>query len=201
MEEKQPVAPPSGELLGAEDRARLLALARHSIRTGLGFTEPDPEAVTDPGPLVRPCGAFVSLHWRGKLRGCIGSIRASRPLWTTVTDMARSAAFQDPRFPPLTLQELPEVDLEISVLSPFEVIPVADVGRIEVGRHGLYISKRGRTGLLLPQVATDYGWERIEFLEQTCCKAGLERDEWREGAKIEIFSAEVFSEQPRRARR
>jgi AmmeMemoRadiSam system protein A len=193
MEENQTAAPRSGEL-GADERSQLLTLARHSIRSGLGFEDPEPEPVSDPGPLTRPCGAFVTLHWRGKLRGCIGSIRASRPLWNTVVEMARSAAFQDPRFPPLTSSELSEMDLEISVLSSFEVIPSTDVGLIEVGRHGLYISKRGRSGLLLPQVATDHGWSTLEFLEQTCGKAGLGRDDWREGAKIEIFSAEVFGE-------
>lgn len=110
----------------------------------------------------------------------------------TVADMARAAAFEDTRFRPLTAEELPDVDLEISVLTPMRRI--ADVTEIEVGRHGLWVAQGHRRGVLLPQVATCCGWGRETFLEQTCLKAGLPRDAWRRGAEIYVFEAEVFGE-------
>ena len=106
--------------------------------------------------------------------------------------MAVAAAKEDPRFPPLTAAELPKTHLEISALTPMQ--PVADVNDIEVGRHGLYVTRNFNSGVLLPQVATEYGWDRTTFLEQTCRKAGLPKDAWKEGAKILSFEAEVFGE-------
>ncbi len=136
-------------------------------------------------------GAFVTITKKGSLRGCIGHIRGVKPLYKSVEEMAAAAAFQDPRFPPVTKKELKDLDIEISVLTPFKQI--TDVSEIEVGKHGLYIEQGFYSGLLLPQVATEYGWDRNTFLEHTCRKAGLPPDAWREkDIKIYIFSADIF---------
>ena len=130
---------------------------------------------------------------RGDLRGCIGSIRAMEPLYRAVATSAVSAAFRDPRFFPVRKEEMVQLDLEISVMGPIE--PVSDVSDIEVGRDGLIISLGRFAGLLLPQVATEYGWDRQTFLDQTCMKAGLPPGAWRaQETRIEKFSAEVFGE-------
>lgn len=181
------------ELFGLEpeERTTLLELARTSIVTGLAGQEL-PSTANLRVKLHRLAGAFVTLHRGGRLRGCIGRIQAVGPLCRTVQEMARQAAFADPRFPPVKLEEVPEIDLEISVLTPFETI--TDVSRVKIGVHGLYISAHGRAGLLLPQVATEQGWNVTEFLAHTCGKAGLPPDTWQKGAKIEIFAAEVFGE-------
>ncbi|MBN2498219.1 MAG: AmmeMemoRadiSam system protein A [Deltaproteobacteria bacterium] len=185
----------SADRLSEEERVELLSLARETIRKKItkGRLEPlEPPS----GKLARPCGAFVSLHKRGDLRGCIGTFVSSRPLQDTVAEMAISAATRDPRFPPVTEPELAEIDVEISVLSPLREID--DPADIEVGRHGIYISRGLRSGVLLPQVATEYGWDRETFLQHTCLKAGLPPDAWRElGTKIELFEAEVFGEKER----
>lgn len=144
--------------------------------------------------LRRPAGAFVSLRTkRGELRGCIGSIRAMEPLFKAVATSAVSAAFRDPRFLPVRRDELQQLDLEISVMGPIE--SVRDAAEIEVGRDGLIISRGRFAGLLLPQVATEYGWDRETFLDQACVKAGLPPGSWRSAeTRIEKFSAEVFGE-------
>jgi AmmeMemoRadiSam system protein A len=139
------------------------------------------------------CGAFVTLHEAGRLRGCIGYIRAVKPLRQTVAEMAVQAALHDPRFPAVTAAEIPDLDIEISVLSPLE--GVDDVSSIEVGRHGLIIQDARHSGLLLPQVATEQGWDRDTFLDHTCLKAGLEPGAWRrDDVTILRFTAEVFGE-------
>ncbi len=136
-------------------------------------------------------GAFVTLQKKGQLRGCIGYIQAYEPLHTTIEKMAEAAAFKDPRFSPVKEKELPDLDIEISVLTPLKKI--TDVREIEVGKHGIYIMKGGRSGLLLPQVATEYGWDRQTFLEHTCQKAGLPSTAWKEKeTEIYIFSADIF---------
>ena len=136
-------------------------------------------------------GAFVSLHKSGRLRGCIGQIVPTQPLQQTIADMAVAAAFDDPRFDPLTLREMKDLELEISVLTPMERLKNPD--EIEIGRHGLYLKKGFCSGLLLPQVAVEYGWDRNTFLEETCRKAGLSRGAWKEkGTEIYIFSADIF---------
>lgn len=141
--------------------------------------------------LCEPCGAFVSLHRNGELRGCIGLFISEKPLHETICDMAVAAAARDTRFMPISADELTELDIEISVLSPLECID--DVTKIEVGRHGVYIIKGYARGVLLPQVATQNGFDRETFLEQTCIKAGLALDEWKDaGAEIFVFEAEVF---------
>jgi AmmeMemoRadiSam system protein A len=138
-------------------------------------------------------GVFVTLHRHGKLRGCIGYVIPYCPLQQAVEEMARAAAMRDPRFHRVKADELPEIDIEVSVLSPLR--RVEDVQEIEVGVHGLYIKKGPYSGLLLPQVAPQYGWDREQFLQQTCLKAGLPTTAWQdEDAEIWLFSAEVFGE-------
>lgn len=152
-----------------------------------------PEFNIDSEVLKEKKGAFVTLRKNENLRGCIGYIEARKPLYKTVSEMAIAAAFNDPRFPPLKSNELKDVTLEISVLSPLK--KVDDINEIEVGVHGLYITKGFHSGLLLPQVATEYRWDRLTFLEETCHKAGLHSDAWKdEGTNIYIFSADVFKE-------
>ena len=139
------------------------------------------------------CGAFVTLNERGRLRGCIGHVRGDVPLRQTDAEMAVQAALHDPRFPSVTKEEVESLEIEISVLSP--LTEVKDVSEIVVGRDGLIIQEGARSGLLLPQVATEYGWDRETFLEHTCRKAGLPEGCWRrEGVVILRFSAEVFNE-------
>lgn len=171
-------------------KKELLSLARASIAAAL---EDRCVREVDPTPeIAAPAGAFVSLHKGGQLRGCIGMLEGREPLHRAVADMARSAAFHDPRFPPLRPAELDAVNIEISVLSPLRRI--ADPAEVEVGRHGLWIVHGNRRGVLLPQVATACGWDRETFLAQTCCKAGLPPNAWKEGAEIYVFEAEVFGE-------
>jgi AmmeMemoRadiSam system protein B/AmmeMemoRadiSam system protein A len=150
-----------------------------------------PEFKIDSPMLQENRGAFVTIQKNGQLRGCIGYIKGYEPLHKTVEKMAAEAAFRDPRFPPVKEKELPELEIEISVLTPLRRI--TDVNEIEVGKHGIYIIKGGWSGLLLPQVATEYGWDRQTFLEHTCQKAGLPPDAWKEkDAEIYIFSADIF---------
>jgi AmmeMemoRadiSam system protein B/AmmeMemoRadiSam system protein A len=181
------------EGLTAKERSSLLSLARRSIEAKLDGTWPPATEFTSPA-LEAECGAFVTLEKGGALRGCIGYVEAYKPLVTTVKEMAVQAAFHDPRFPPVTADEVDDLTVEISVMSPLS--EVSDVSEIEVGKHGLVIRGLGRSGLLLPQVATDYGWDRETFLEHTCAKAGLPQDAWRQdGVTILKFSAEVFGEE------
>ena len=182
-------------MLTPSQRTRLLSIARISIESVLEGVRPHiDETALDP-ELIRPSGAFVSLHTHeGDLRGCIGTIHPVAPLCHAVSSNAINAAFRDPRFYPLEREELPRVHIEISVMSPIEV--VTDVGTILIGRDGLIITRGSRAGLLLPQVASEYGWDAETFLAHTCQKAGLPRDAWQHpDCRIERFSAEVFSEQ------
>ena len=178
--------------LSDEHKKILLKIARDSIIRAV-YSRPPLEYRIDDEVLNKKCGAFVTLHINGNLRGCIGNIVSETPLWKTVRNMAVESALRDPRFYPLTPQELDRVDIEISVLSPLKKIE--DPEEIEVGKHGLFIRKGFYQGLLLPQVATEYGWDRTQFLEQTCYKAGLNKNCYREsGTEIYIFSAIVFGE-------
>ncbi len=177
-------------MLSEGERTALLRFARETIVAHLtGSTPPAPVRLDDP---QRHSGAFVTLHLRRELRGCIGCPGSERPLDEVVGQCAIAAATEDPRFPPLTAAELPAVDLEISVLTP--IVPVRDPSEIEVGRDGLVVQNGFRKGLLLPQVATEYHWDRDTFLSHTCLKAGLRPEAWRTGARIFRFQAEVFSE-------
>ena len=166
--------------LGQQSKRALLQIARDAIRAELDGTVYRPPVPVDP-ELAVAAGAFVTLHTGGNLRGCIGSLEGTRPLSETVAEMARSAAFRDPRFPPLEEQEWADLSVEISALTPLEEI--SDPQRVQVGRH-----------VLLPQVPVQYGWDRETFLERTCEKAGLPSDAWRRGANIQVFEARVFGE-------
>jgi AmmeMemoRadiSam system protein A len=143
------------------------------------------------GKLGEKWGAFVTLTKKGDLRGCIGNIFGTKPLIVTVAEMTRAAAIEDPRFRPVRPEELPDIDFEISVLTPTR--RVKDIREIVVGRDGIIITQGYNRGLLLPQVATEYGWDLETFLEQTCQKARLPKDAWKDrNTIIEAFSAEVF---------
>ena len=173
----------------AEERKQLLSLAHQSIRGRLLRLRLKLEA---PSPhLAQMRGVFTTLHRFGKLRGCIGFVIATTPLYQAVIDTAGAAAFEDPRFDPVQPHEVDELQIEISVLSP--MTPIEPEG-VEVGKHGLMISQHGRRGLLLPQVPLEWGWDRETFLSETCRKAGLPPDAWKHGATVEAFTAEVFGE-------
>lgn len=189
----EPKAAPGGRLSAAE-RELLRRIALRSVECAARGESPPPELLKEAAlkaALAEHCGAFVTLKRGGELRGCIGDIIGSGPLGETVAQMARAAATQDPRFPPLRPEDLKDLDLEISVLTPLE--PVRDVNDIVVGKHGLFIVYGNNRGLLLPQVATEQGWDRETFLEQTCWKAGLPPGAWRHPeAQIYRFGAEIF---------
>jgi AmmeMemoRadiSam system protein A len=169
----------------------LLETARESIEARLSNRAPSFPSST-PG-LDTPCGAFVTLKSSGALRGCIGHIAASRSLVETVKEVALSSAFEDPRFPPMRPEKWPGVRIEISALSPFERIQ--NVSSIQVGVHGILIRQGPRSGLLLPQVAPEQGWDRDTLLTHACYKAGLAGNAWKSpDTRIEIFHAIVFGE-------
>lgn len=175
--------------LSREDRQHLLAFARETIDSFVTS-----KTVATPPPLAPALqeqrGCFVTIKKNGALRGCIGTFSSDAPLVQAVQEMAISAATRDPRFYPMKPSDLTDYQLEISVLSPLQKID--SVEDIVVGEHGLYIEKNIARGVLLPQVATEYGWDRETFLSQTCLKAGLRADEWKNGAEISIFTAEIF---------
>lgn len=175
------------------DRSMLLETARKSIESQFtGVKVPMPETLSS--TMKKKMGAFVTIKKHGQLRGCIGYIEAIKPLYTTVTEMAKAAAFDDPRFPPLRKQEMKDLTIEVSVLTPLREIQ--DTTNITVGRHGIYIVKGFHAGLLLPQVAIEHNWDRITFLEETCRKAGLPVSAWKDkGTKIYVFSAEIITEE------
>ena len=143
--------------------------------------------------LSRPCGAFVTLTRDGRLRGCIGSIVGTSPLYAEVRANAGNAAFRDPRFPPLEREELDGTEIEISVLTP--LVRVAGPEEIEVGRHGVVLEREGRRAVFLPQVAPEQGWDRETMLGHLAVKAGLARDAWRAKTTFDVFEALVFSEE------
>jgi AmmeMemoRadiSam system protein A len=179
------------EPLTPEEERACLRLARraleHYFETGGALRPP-----VAPGTLKERRGAFVTLTVGGELRGCIGYPLPVKPLDETIVEMALAAATQDPRFEPLAHNELNNIKIEVSVLGLPE--PVADPAEVLVGRHGIIVSKGSRRGLLLPQVPVEYRWDRETFLDHGCLKAGLPPDAWRTGAKIEVFTAQVFSE-------
>jgi AmmeMemoRadiSam system protein A len=145
------------------------------------------------GGFPEASGAFVTLKRNGQLRGCIGTLECRQSLAEEVARVARSAAREDPRFEPLRASELQGLDVEVSVLGPLEPIDPCDPNAFEIGRHGLVIEQGARRGLLLPQVATEWGWDRGQFLANTCMKAGLAPDAWRTGATVYRFAGEVFA--------
>jgi len=185
---------PKGEgMLNDQQRKKLLKIARDSIQTylktgrKLEVNENDPE-------LIQEMGGFVTLNKDGQLRGCIGSLTATEPLYLTVRDMAVEAAVDDPRFSPLKPEELNGVEIEISALSPLQKVDSAD--KIEMGKHGVVVRKGYHSGVFLPQVASETGWSKEEFLSNLCAhKAGLDPLAWKDKeTELYIFGAEVFSE-------
>jgi uncharacterized protein len=171
------------------ERNLLLRLAHEAIAAALDQRE---ISLAPPSAhLAEPRGAFTTLYYRGGLRGCVGYVLPVTPLYRTIAESARGAAFDDSRFTPVTRDESRELQVSLSILSPPQPIP-AD--QVEIGRHGLLISLGPYRGLLLPQVPVEHGWGRITFLEQTCRKAGLPVDAWQTGAKLEAFTAEVFAD-------
>lgn len=209
--------------LSENERLTLLRLARQSIECRLmGRPAPAPLSMSSPGApaqsptipvgasaltprLLAHAGAFVTLHARdGELRGCVGLPFPAQPLYAAVAEAAPQAALEDPRFAPVTLDELPTLRIEISVLTPpvdiaelaapAPATPRQIAAAVKPGTHGLLVSQGHRRGLLLPQVATEYGWSADRFLSETCHKAGLPGDAWQHGAKIEVFTAEIIDE-------
>jgi AmmeMemoRadiSam system protein B/AmmeMemoRadiSam system protein A len=175
--------------LSSEEKKVLLRLARLAVDQFITEKKIIDYTTQNPNFLAKR-GAFVTLKKRGRLRGCIGFIDPLFPLCQTVIRASIYAAYEDPRFPQVSPEELKDLSFEISVLSPLERI--RDPRQIKIGKHGLIISKKGKKGLLLPQVATENHWSREEFLQQTCLKAGLNKDDWKNGAEITVFEAIVF---------
>jgi AmmeMemoRadiSam system protein A len=178
--------------LTPDEKKFLLTLARKAIDLkieGKEFKKEEYFSLT----LKEQCGVFVTLNKSHQLRGCIGYVEGHKPLQIAVEEMSLAAAFDDPRFSPVEKREIKEIEIEISVLSPLEII--TDAYQIEIGRHGIIIEQGLMRGLLLPQVAIEYNWDVQTFLEQTCQKAGLPMDAWQDDSTtIQIFSAEIFSE-------
>lgn len=179
--------------LSAREKQVLLNIARKAIENKLRskekYVEPREEKA-----LNQRCGCFVTIKQHGRLRGCIGNFQSEQPLFKGVAEMAVAAATGDPRFYPMKEADLADFTLEISVLSPLHKIE--SIEEISVGAHGLYIERSFYRGVLLPQVATEHGWDRATFLRQTCIKAGLPTDAWQaDDADIYIFSAEIFGEE------
>lgn len=178
--------------LNAQEKKVLLTIAREAIvkvvKTGEEYIEPREEK-----RLNQRNGCFVTIKQQGQLRGCIGNFQSELPLFKEVSKMALASATQDPRFYPLRESDLEDFSLEISVLSPLQKID--DVEEIEVGKHGIYLEKGFHRGVLLPQVASEYGWDRETFLQQTCLKAGLPTNAWQaDDTEVYIFSAQIFGE-------
>jgi AmmeMemoRadiSam system protein A len=177
--------------LNRSDQRFLLRIARRTVEQYVREGRVPEIEVTSPA--LKEIGAsFVTLKKHGALRGCIGHIIARVPLYHCVQQMAVVACSQDRRFPPVRPEELDHLEYEISVLTPLK--EVEDISEIEIGRDGLYLRKGMRSGLLLPQVATEQGWDRDEFLIHTCLKAGLPPDAWKSGAEIYRFQAQIFSD-------
>jgi AmmeMemoRadiSam system protein A len=186
--------PPEPEFTKAE-RSILLKLAHASIAAALDKRE---VPLDPPSPhLAELRGAFTTIYFRGQLRGCVGFVFPVASLYRTVAETAQAAAFEDARFPPVTREQVPELQVSLSILSPLQPLRAEEV---EIGRHGLLISHNGRRGLLLPQVPVEHAWSRTTFLEQTCHKAGLPPDAWKHGATIEAFTAEVFGDRESKQR-
>jgi len=177
--------------LTSGQKEKLLKIARDTVESYVK-TKNMPEIDMQDPALMSHYGAFVTLKRQGMLRGCIGNFFSDGPLYETVENMAVNAAVRDRRFRPVSAQELDDIEVEISVLSPLR--RVFSMDEIEVGKHGIYLIKGRNAGVLLPQVAVENGWDRETFLQETCRKAGLGPDDWKEGAEIYTFTAQVFGE-------
>jgi AmmeMemoRadiSam system protein A len=177
------------EEFSPDERSLLLRVAHEAIAAILDQRE---ISLAPPSAhLAEPRGAFTTLYYRGGLRGCVGYVLPVTPLYRTIAESARGAAFDDSRFLPVTRDESQELQVSLSVLSPPQPI---EADQVEIGRHGLLVSLGPYRGLLLPQVPVEHGWDRIAFLEQTCRKAGLPLNAWQTGATLEAFTAEVFAD-------
>lgn len=184
---------PYDHILTDDEKRELLRIARATLREYL-YSGRVPPGKPHRASLVAEAGAFVTLHKNGELRGCIGTQQEDKPLYKTIQEMAVAAASRDPRFAPVGDAEMDDLSIEVSVLGERRRVDSPD--QIEVGKHGLVISARGRRGLLLPQVASERGWDAETFLTHVCEKAGLAADDWRgDDAVVETFTAQVFSEQ------
>jgi AmmeMemoRadiSam system protein A len=179
--------------LADREKTLLLGVARRALALAAQNGEPLPESsLPSDEVLLQPGGAFVTLRIRGRLRGCIGQLASGILLVRVVAYCARASALEDPRFEPVRPEEVPQIDIELSILSePVDIDP----DLVEPGRHGLIVSRSAQRGLLLPQVASEFRWNAHRFLEETCTKAGLEPSAWKDPAtKVQVFTAEVFSE-------
>lgn len=176
--------------LSPGQKEELLSMARETI-TSYVRDRKVPEIEPDDKRLKADGAVFVTINRNGNLRGCIGSIQAVMPLYQSVIKNAVSASSNDPRFPPMTKEELSDIDVEVTVLSPLE--PLKDVKDIEIGKHGLYMEKGGRSGIFLPQVPVEQGWDLNTYLEQLCKKAGLPEGAWKDGARLYSFTADIIS--------
>jgi AmmeMemoRadiSam system protein A len=191
-----PPLSPAGTPLSLEERRGLLEVARRAISDAV-LRDVHPEEPLQPKELAWRCGVFVTLWERGRLRGCVGKHESPDPLKPTVARCAVLAALEDPRFPALCEAELEIIEIEISLLSPLVPARPEDV---DVGRHGVSLSRGAFRGLLLPQVAREFGWSREKFLSESCRKAGLEPSAWKDpDTRLSVFTAEVFSEAEIRA--
>jgi AmmeMemoRadiSam system protein A len=204
LQPNSPSAVASSQEFSSRERVQLLCLAHDSISSALQHHE---ISLDPPTPhFAEPRGVFTSIYLRHdfpgevqpreaqrreELRGCVGYVLPTCPVYRAVAETARAAAFDDNRFRPVTIEEAPHLEIELSILSPAQPIQPEEV---EVGRHGLLVSWHGQRGLLLPQVPVEHAWDRTIFLEQTCRKAGLPLDAWQKGATIEAFTAEVFGD-------
>jgi hypothetical protein len=173
------------------DKKALLQFARETIRRYLA-TQTVPLARGFPPRMDFPQGAFVTLKKNGELRGCIGHMAADLELGKTVGAMAILAAFDDPRFTPVQMKELDDIEIEISVLTPMKAIASPD--EIVLGRDGVHLTKGAKSAVFLPQVATENNWDRTQMLENLCAKGGLPAGCWKQGADLKIFQADVFRE-------
>jgi AmmeMemoRadiSam system protein A len=181
--------------LAEREKQLLLQLARSALALGVAAgagNKPPMQDFPNEDFLQQPAGAFVTLHRRGRLRGCVGQLPGRDSLAEVVAHCARSAALHDSRFDPVTTAELSDIEIEVSVLSALEDLTLE---AIEAGKHGLVVSQGTQRGVLLPQVASQFNWPAQRFLEETCVKAGLEREAWKDPAtRVQAFTAEVFSE-------
>ena len=179
-------------MITEDQKQAIVNVARAAVRAAVTGTTSDAPAAA---PELPPAsGAFVTLKKRGHLRGCIGTLECRRSLLEEIARVAVSAAKEDPRFEPVDPSELNDLDVEVSVLGPLEQIDPRDPAAIVIGRHGLVVEHGRHRGLLLPQVAPEWGWNREEFLAHTCRKAGLPPDAWLRGATVYRFDAEVFGD-------
>ena len=189
----------SASMLNTDEQKELVEIAWDSIRRAVVGKRAEPTAGTpkahgEESPLSWHMGVFVTLYKKKDLRGCLGLIASDEPLSESVAQMAGRSATEDPRFPPVSEVELADIRIEISVLSPLKEI--SSIEEIHVGTHGIFLTAGMHRGLLLPQVAATHHWDRIQFLEETCIKAGLPRDQWKHAeSRIYIFSAEIIEQE------